>query len=95
MKLKRMLEDGYIVGLQTIGQAYYNVYRNSHLYFADKKVEMELAELTRHIRNYADDTLITDILTQKEMESIDKQLKEDLGSPTHIDNSLFGENTGC
>ena len=78
MKIKTMLEDGYIMGLQTVGEAYYNVYRNSHLYFTDKAVEMELAELTRHIKNYNDDDKITDIMSKKEMERIDKQLEEDL-----------------
>jgi len=73
-----MLEDGYIMGLETIGEAYYHVYRNSHLYFSDKSMDMELAELTRHIRNYTDDDKIMDILSQKEMEKIDKQLEEDL-----------------
>ena len=78
MKLKTMLENGYIMGLQTIGEAYYSIYRNSHLYFTDKREKMELAELERHLRNYNDGDLIIDILSKEEMERIDKQLDEDL-----------------
>lgn len=73
---KRCLEDGYIVGLETVGEAFNNVVRNSHLYFAEHKEGMELAQLTRELANYEDEEKIVDILTKQEMAAIDKELEE-------------------
>lgn len=78
MKLKRCLEDAYIMGLNTVGEAFRNVHRNSHLYFENHRESMELAELTRHLSNYDDDELVTDILNKEEMDKLDKQLERDL-----------------
>lgn len=78
MKMKECLENAYIMGIQTVGESFYNVVRNSHLYFKDHTENMEIAQLTRELRNYDDETLVVDILTKKEMATIDKQLEEDL-----------------
>lgn len=78
MLAKRCLEDGYIVGLETVSEAFYNVVRNSHLYFRDETESMELAQLTRELSNYTDEELIVNILTKEEMAKIDKQLEKDL-----------------
>ena len=78
MKLKRCLEDAYIIGLKTVQEAYFNVCRNSHLYFSDDRENMELDELERELSNYEDDDLVTDILSNREMDDLDRRLEEDL-----------------
>ena len=78
MKLKRCIEDAYIMGLKTVEEAYFSVCRNSHLYFKEGKENMELEELERELRSYNDDELITEILSKREMDDLDRRLEEDL-----------------
>lgn len=78
MKAKRCLEDAYIMGLKTVQEAFWNVHRNSHLYFENYREDMELAELTRHLSNYDNDDLVTDILTKEEMDKLDYEVDENL-----------------
>ena len=69
--VKTFFETSYLAGKETIGEAYIHAVRNSHLFFDDEK---HLATLERRLRNYDDEELITNYLSNKEIAKLDEEL---------------------
>ncbi len=76
---KKMLETAYICDLDTVGEGISNWLLHSTQCYPHDQVVKKEQELMAAAANYADDTLITDILTLEECQALDDELNKTLG----------------